>query len=59
MRERTARAAQGFPVSAEKLNIALMCVVPLKSDKVVPVLFNLAPCHEGMLGEWKYSSTDS
>jgi hypothetical protein len=26
--------------------------------KVVPVL-NWAPCHEGVLGEWRYSSTHS
>jgi hypothetical protein len=28
--------------------------------KVVPVLFcNLAPRHEGVLGEWRYSSSHS
>jgi hypothetical protein len=38
---------------------------PLEALKVkgifVPVIFsfNSAPCHEGVLGEWRYSSTHS
>jgi hypothetical protein len=27
--------------------------------KVVPVLFNTAPRHEGVMGEWRYSFTYS
>jgi len=27
--------------------------------KIVPVFFNIAPCHEGGVGEWKYSSSHS
>jgi len=28
-------------------------------SKVVPVFFNWAPRHEGVLGEWNYSSSHS
>jgi len=34
-------------------------VVRLGKGKVVPMLFNSAPQHEGVLGEWRYSSTHS
>jgi len=35
------------------------CVHNLKHYKVVPVVFNRAPRHESVLGDWRYSSTNS
>jgi hypothetical protein len=39
---------------------AKLCSMEVIKVKVVPVLFlNLAPRHEGVLGEWRYRSTHS
>jgi hypothetical protein len=44
-------------VQRSKLLLIMRCFI-IKKGKVVPVL-NLTPSHEGVLGEWRYSSTHS
>jgi hypothetical protein len=37
----------------------MMMMMMMKGKKVKSLSFNQAPRHEGVLGEWKYSSTNS
>jgi len=39
--------------------LQIILVINKGKCKDVPVLFNWAPRHEGVLGEWKYGSTHS
>jgi len=39
-----------------KIQVKVFYVVVKVKGKAVPVLFKWAPRHEGVLGEWKYSS---
>jgi hypothetical protein len=39
--------------------MTVMIMMRMVKGKVVPALFNGAPRHEGVLGEWGYNSIDS